>query len=236
MVDDIQIIITADTQLEGEIHPGLYVKVEGTLQPDGSVLAARVRSQEYQITGIVNKITPNRWQVEDVFITISPDTEIDGRVEVGSRVTAYAHRMASGALHATKVEVLEDHPTPEPTRTPELASPTSVEPSTTPTPLPPPTNEPVEESPSDTPSPTDTPEPEEDPEPTQGGEDNDNSGEEEGGEEHHETPLPSRTPSPTENDDGKEHEHTPRPTRTPRPTEDDDHLEYTRTPTPVHDD
>jgi len=229
MVNNILILINADTQVEGEIFPGLHVRVQGTLLPNGSVLAARVSSQEYRITGIVNAISPERWQVEDVFIAISPDTAIDGPVEVGSRVTVYSYRMASGALQARTVKLLGQQPTLEPTRTPQPPSPTWVEPSRTP--LPPPTDAPAQLLPSRTPRPTHSAEPNGDPEPTHDGDDDG----EEGGQEDTGTPRPRRTPRPTEDDD-HESEATRRPTRTPRPTEDDDHREYTRTPTPYHDD
>ncbi len=224
-VAGIHVVIEAVTQAIGNFKVGYFVEVQGSLHPDGSVLAERIRLRTFDISGKVQTVQPDRWIVNGVWLYVTPDTMMQAPVQAGHQVHVQAVLRLDGSLEAQSVNitsptggVLQFSATntaipPEPaTEKPKVVAPSST---IAPTAV---------FVPQNTPKPTETKKATKPPKPTEV-------------EDHQETPepteveKPSKTPQPTENDD---HE-TPRPTdddhRTPRPTED-----HHRTPRPTEED
>ena len=106
MVDDVRVLITPETQLIGDLKPGFYVDVQGILQTDGTVRADQIRAREFQITGPIQKISPEQWIVAGVAIQVSPAVQDHLTPFVGSLVTIHAYLLSNGNLRAFQVDVL----------------------------------------------------------------------------------------------------------------------------------
>lgn len=227
-VSDINVLITASTQIERDIKEGFHIGVEGTLQPDGSVAASRVWDRRFRVSGLTQVIARRYWVVDNVQVAIGDDTVFSGAYGPGSRVIISAGKLLNGQLMARSVEiltvpgvVLSTTDTPVPTHT---VSPTVIP---TETRISSPTSVPQEratatevekEDTTETPGPTEEGgEEARNPEPT-----------EEGGDE-------AETPEPTEAED-----ETPEPTEaedeTPEPTEEEEEEAESPEPTASQDD
>jgi len=233
LVDNIRVIITRDTQIADEVRTGMVVTVRGELGPDGAVIALQVQHREFQITGELQEMAPERWVISGVGIRISPETVVlapKGPAVPGSRVRVQATQMVGGELQAQVIDVLSiPAVTIAPTmRTSPVPTDTAFVPPAqrqgpTHTTRPEATKELDETSePPESEQPSKTPKPEETEE-----------------EEVEETPKPTKTPKPSETeepDETPEPSESVEPTRTPRPTEteeEDETPEPTRPPKPT---
>jgi hypothetical protein len=105
-VSDINILITASTQIEGDVKEGFHIGVEGILQPDGSVAASRVWDRRFRVNGLVQVIARKYWVVDNVQVTIGDDTVFSGAYGPGSRVIISASKLLNGQLMARSIEIL----------------------------------------------------------------------------------------------------------------------------------
>jgi hypothetical protein len=247
LVDDIPVQIVAGTQIIGQLRQGYYVGVEGILQADGIVLAQKIWTREFQVNGVIERLAPDEWQVDDVTFAVGPETALQGLPYLGAQVTVYLAMRPDGTYEAQTITVISPPPasvTPEPSLTPRPSvtpRPTDTNvPVPTRTPKPSETEKPKDDGGDDEQEETDAPEPSETPKPTDDDDDDGDDDDDDGDDDEHEdeeiteTPRPTRTPRPTDHDDDDDdddHEYesgtptntgTVYPTRTPRPTDDDD--------------
>ena len=228
-VGDLTVLLPDDAQVIGQIEQGIYVDVEGSLQPGGAVVASKVQARRYRVEGKLLQRQPGQWVIDGVTVLVTPDTVVQGNAVVGSTVRAEAFLLLDNTFKARLVEVTAAPPEiPEPTltSTPDNSvRPAVTEPQTT--------SEPRDAAPKPaTATKTaggesyedgqDTPEIREQkdtPEPSGGGEDeNDRTPEatrDDGGED---------SPKPTDGQEGdhKDDNNNDHPESTPNPTDQDD--------------
>lgn len=110
-------------QEEGQVAVGAYVKVEGALQNDGSIIAREIEVEndlggdmEYSFTGVVESL-PNAtdrigdWTVSGVVVHVSAMTFLKQEkrmVAVGVKVEVEGKRRQDGSVDAFKIEVKSD--------------------------------------------------------------------------------------------------------------------------------
>lgn len=127
------VIITAQTEIKFQPQKGLNVKVEGTLQGDGSVLAREIKSvpdglathkpdvtrtsrpegtpeprgtqqaNEVEFRGTVSAINGNVYVVDG--ITVVATGEIKGTIAVGDTVKVHGVKQADGTVWAREIEL-----------------------------------------------------------------------------------------------------------------------------------
>ena len=192
LVANVNVLITTETQISGDIQPGYQVEVHGILQPDGRLVAELARPHLYQFSGVVESIQDNAWVISGITVILNSDTIINGPLTKGTQVKVESVFLASGALQAIRLEkgsssVVTPINTSEP---PERNQDQDVE--STPA-----GDEGGHDGVPESVQPTDTP-------------------------ENHEEINPSATPKPHEGDDPTEAPqptHHEEPTHTPAPTE-----------------
>jgi hypothetical protein len=99
----------ADTQFIDS--PGLGDRVDASvaLMPDGSVLAASIRAlreppgERFDTTGIVNMMSPTRWDVDGTIFNIGGDTAIDSGIQLRDYANVQAERRAGDDNHALRI-------------------------------------------------------------------------------------------------------------------------------------
>ncbi|MDJ0755361.1 MAG: DUF5666 domain-containing protein [Ardenticatenaceae bacterium] len=78
------ILINADTVLDPDIVVGDKVRVDGLIMPGGSLLAQEILRLEealglpFQLSGVVQAISPESWTISGQVITVNDETVIDG--------------------------------------------------------------------------------------------------------------------------------------------------------------
>lgn len=223
-VGDVTVHLNAQTSLEGDLHAGLNVGVQGMLQQDGSVIASRIWDRAFMFTGELMGISAETWYVSGVDILILPQTRIAGIPEVGSRLEMLIVQMADGNWAARVVNVVSRG-----TRPPAEANPPAIKPS--PTRLAPAATEEDRPEPSPTPKPTRTPQPTETRDSNDGGGDDREHQGATSTPENTRTPKPSKTPEPGDDEEkdptstptrliSPTQSPTPKPSKTPEPEED----------------
>jgi hypothetical protein len=246
LVGGIPVQVNEQTRILGSISEGLFVEVQGVLQSNGTVLAQQVQVRQMDLSGTLQKVEANTWQVGNIPVQITDQTEIEGNPLPGSQVRVQAVMLLDGALQALRVQVIRlpigQTGTPTPTTSLQTQPPVLL-------PSPPRPDETME--PSDTPKPSETPHPveSEPPRETQPPHPTESEGTTEASPTEHAT-GPARTSDPT-----GEHEHpntpkptdvyetepalgprqTPTPTPSGQPTKDKEHGkdEPTATPSPT---
>lgn len=106
-VSGIRVVVPPDAQIIGNVGEGIYVIVEGTIQPDGSVLAQRVRPREFDLSGKLQNFLPDRLTVAGVPIKISVETLVHGSPQVGNPVHVSAYLLLDGNFQARLVEAAD---------------------------------------------------------------------------------------------------------------------------------
>lgn len=130
-ISGIELAIDADTLVGGEPRVGLLAQATAELQPDGSLLALRIRVlwQEpggplppVTLTGVVEQMPPNgvvgRWIVDGTNVVVSRNTLIDqrnGMAVVGAEVQVTGQQ-ADGVVVAREIVVLNSPVSGEPVR------------------------------------------------------------------------------------------------------------------------
>jgi hypothetical protein len=106
LVGGVRVLVPPDARLVGVIQEGLFVHIQGELQPDGAVLARQVQTLEYQISGRVESITADRLVASGVELALLPETIFYGAPASGDAVQVIAQLTLAGRLQARLVEVL----------------------------------------------------------------------------------------------------------------------------------
>ena len=196
-IDDLKITISAALLSEAEHLAGRYVAVHADVLQSSEVMAQTLEARIYTISGKINKIEDTRVQVGDVWVEITPETVVSGKLALGQEVKVSMVRLVGDGHLAVKIDL------PEGTK---MADPTKLNPSETPDSKVDMTETEVEIEhtpvPTDSPQPKDTQETEHNSDPTQAPEINDSP-----------KPAPSATEKPK---DSEENHSTPAPTDSPR--------------------
>ena len=90
LVGGIEVRLTDDTVITGQITVGMLVEVEGTTELDGYVSAREIHLREYQFSGVVDSITRNEWVISGMRLKIVPETQIGPYIGVGNQVIVLA--------------------------------------------------------------------------------------------------------------------------------------------------
>ena len=100
------VIVTTTTRIEGPIAVGDFVKVEGIPQPDGMILATRIRlREEVKFTGLVEEILPDGYRVSGRTVVVTDITKVKGPIVVGDWVEAKGFLQADGRILAREIKV-----------------------------------------------------------------------------------------------------------------------------------
>ncbi|MBI2919021.1 MAG: hypothetical protein HYY01_13660 [Chloroflexi bacterium] len=115
------VAINDQTEVKGALQVGATVRVEGTLQPDGSVQATKIdvripEEQKAEFSGTIESISPTQWVVSGRKVNIDAQTRIEARgiLQVGAVATVEGTLQADGSVLANKIEVRPGRPTPGP--------------------------------------------------------------------------------------------------------------------------
>ncbi|MDW8183894.1 MAG: DUF5666 domain-containing protein [Anaerolineae bacterium] len=108
----IRVVVTATTQIDGPITVGTFVEVKGVFQPDGSVLAFRIRVErpkpaggEIEFKGTVEAILSNGYQVSGRTVVVTTTTQIDGPITVGTFVEVKGIVQPDGTVLALRIHI-----------------------------------------------------------------------------------------------------------------------------------
>jgi hypothetical protein len=100
------VIVTTTTRIEGPIAVGDFVKVEGIPQPDGTILATRIRlREEVKFTGLVEEILPDGYRVSGRTVVVTDFTKVKGPIAVGDWVEVKGFLQADGRILAREIKV-----------------------------------------------------------------------------------------------------------------------------------
>jgi hypothetical protein len=110
-VSGVTLVVTDTTEIEAGLQIGSLVKVEGTILPDGTWLAAEIKrapefENRFEFSGVVQSLDP--WRVSGITFTTNTDTEIDAGIEIGDRVKVEGRVLADGTWLAEEVRLLDD--------------------------------------------------------------------------------------------------------------------------------
>lgn len=105
-IGDIPIEIPSDARMVGKILPGDYIRIQGLLQPDGSLQASQLQRREYEILGTVESKSGESLVVSGIAILVTSQTILQGTPAPGESIRIIAIRTADGVLQARLVEVL----------------------------------------------------------------------------------------------------------------------------------
>jgi len=102
------------TIIVGDPQVGDLVSVRGRLLPDGTRLADRITRlapshlERFRLTGLVERMGDTSWTVSGQEIRVNETTQIDERIEIGSRVLVTGVIREGGVLFAEQITLLDD--------------------------------------------------------------------------------------------------------------------------------
>lgn len=104
------VTIGPDTRLEGNIQIGSRVSVDARLQPDGTLLARKIKlaPDKVEFVGVVESIGDTSWTIGGRTVAVDASTEIKGNIQVGDRVKVKAQTQNDGTLLAREIELYYD--------------------------------------------------------------------------------------------------------------------------------
>lgn len=112
-INNLTLTTNSETQLVGDIWPGYYMRVEGSLLADGKILAKRIQIQQFLVRGIVESLTSERLIVGGIEILLTPDTLLQGEIETGARVDILTLLAGENLYRARLIKVIHsDEMTP----------------------------------------------------------------------------------------------------------------------------
>jgi hypothetical protein len=126
-IGGVDVRLSPDTIIIGDIFIGMVVEVEGVTVPDGWVQASEIHLQTYGFMGYVESISAGVWQISGKTIYITPESRVDSAVQVGDWVVVSVRSDDFGVLTALIIDASSlPAPTPIPTLDPDSAAKTSV--------------------------------------------------------------------------------------------------------------
>ena len=133
IVAGVPVVVSTQTLVDQGVGLGTTVLVEGETQPEGWLLAARIRLLGFMLIGRVDSISTTTWVVSGMSLQISAETAVDPAVQTGDEVEVFVRAGADGGNTALTIR-LRSQATP--TAPPPLPSDTPASPTPTPTPVP----------------------------------------------------------------------------------------------------
>ena len=133
VVAGVPVVVSAQTLVDRGVGLGTTVLVEGETQPEGWLLAARIRLLGFMLIGRVDSISTTTWVVSGMSLQITAETAVDPTVRTGDEVEVFVRAGADGGNTALTIR-LRSQATP--TAPPPLPSDTPASPTPTPTPVP----------------------------------------------------------------------------------------------------
>ncbi|MBM3122917.1 MAG: hypothetical protein FJZ97_12145, partial [Chloroflexi bacterium] len=113
-VDGVRVIVGPETEVTGEIAPGVTVEVEGSTVSDGSVLAREMRLAGLALEGTVESIGASAWIISGQQVAVGPSTTLSIGLRLGDRVLALIDVEDEGPGTARAILYLgPGSPTPE---------------------------------------------------------------------------------------------------------------------------
>jgi len=113
-VDGVQVMVGPETEVQGEIAPGVTVEVEGATAAGGSVLASEMRLAGLALEGTVESIGASAWTISGQQVAVGPATTLSIGLRLGDRVLALIDVGDGGAGTARSILYLgPGSPTPE---------------------------------------------------------------------------------------------------------------------------
>jgi len=103
VVSGINIHVTPETRIIGEIHLGQMVEVEGSTDPNGWVAADELHLRYYEITDIITEMGLDEWTIGDIKLFIAPDAQISPALEIGDQARVLVYSSDNGRLYARAI-------------------------------------------------------------------------------------------------------------------------------------
>jgi hypothetical protein len=109
------VLVTSETEITGTIEVGDLVRVHASYDQDGSLIASEIVLEEsetpiedetrnmIEFVGTVETISSEAWIVGGQTVAITPQTEIQGNVEVGDLIKVEAYSSEDGSLEAFEI-------------------------------------------------------------------------------------------------------------------------------------
>ena len=120
LVSGIAVRVSSDTQMIGEITPGMLVEVEGSTEVEGYVTAIEIHLREFQTSGLVEAIGQQEWMISGVRVNITSETQISPGIAEGEVVLVLVRSFDDQTWTAMAILDLgapTATPTPQPTLT-----------------------------------------------------------------------------------------------------------------------
>ena len=118
-IGGIDVRLTSDTIVIGDIPLGAVVEVEGMTLAEGWVQASEIHLQTFGFVGYVENISPDLWQIGGRTVQITQDSRIGSGIRVGDWVIASVRSDDFGNLFAQLIDTSNlATPTVTPTHTP----------------------------------------------------------------------------------------------------------------------
>jgi hypothetical protein len=105
MVADVRVLIHPDTQLVGSIDEGYVAVVKGLLKSDGSVSAQEISTRQYELKGILQRISGDTWQVGGVPFRLTARTTIQGELTEGQEGEVSLVQTEQGDFEAYLIQI-----------------------------------------------------------------------------------------------------------------------------------
>ena len=102
--------VNRDTAILGSIKTGDDVEADGTIQPDGTLLAEHIRlvsppaGLPFEFTGLVQSIVSRTWTISGVAIAVDANTHVDAGIVVGNIVQVQGRILQNGTWLATSIQ------------------------------------------------------------------------------------------------------------------------------------
>jgi hypothetical protein len=104
LVDGLQVQLSPQSQVIGNVRDGIWVEVDGELLADQTILVRQIRPREYKFRGALEKIAPDSLLISGIPIQLGDETLVHGAPMAGSPVTVIALRTQDDRWLARLVE------------------------------------------------------------------------------------------------------------------------------------
>ncbi|HXF68247.1 MAG TPA: DUF5666 domain-containing protein [Thermoflexus sp.] len=104
--------VSAETDVEGPLPPGIYVRVIGSRASDGSILAESLEvlrrpEAEGEWEGTIQEVLPDGYRVDGRRVFVLSTTAVIGAPEVGLEVYLSGFEQPDGSIIADSLIVIE---------------------------------------------------------------------------------------------------------------------------------
>ncbi len=103
-VDNVEIRISPETKIVGQLSDGFIVRVDGQLYPEGGILAERIEMRQYEFAGKL-ELNENGWLIKKIVFSLDDSTVVDGELSPGARVSVILIESGEGEFVARLIRV-----------------------------------------------------------------------------------------------------------------------------------